>query len=482
VSVASIDGQGAGTQSASSGPRDLSAWVAERVVSWSRGAALARIALVASTLLLACSRGGTSVASRAAESPYDVLDQTARVLVLVEESYVEPVDRTRLMDGALRGMVSALDPHSAYLPPREYGIFQSDTSGRFGGVGVEVDFRGEYVLVISPIEGSPAHRAGILPGDRILSIDSVSVSDRSPEELVALMRGRPGSAVTLTIRRDKEDRPRRFTLTREVIQVSSVLGKRLAGDVGYLRIKQFQSGTHTELLRAVAEIRKQGAVLGFLIDLRNNPGGLVNEASAVADELLDGGVIYSTRHRGSIVDEVSATRFGSLERGPIVVLVNEYSASAAELVAGALQDHKRATVVGARTFGKGSVQTIVDLPNGAGLKLTTMRYYTPRGRSIQAQGIEPTVRIDMPGRAARSPAAPRESDLENHLPAEGSPEAPRDERGGPTLTPAVVPPPADGPVPPLDLGVARQIPEDPRTSPDVALRVGYEILLGVLLD
>jgi carboxyl-terminal processing protease len=296
------------------------------------------------------------------------------------------------------------------------------------------------------------------------------VRGKSAEELVRRMRGKSGSQVVLAVRRPGLDKLLYFTLTREVIRVPSVTHKRLRMEVGYLRVKQFQTGTHDELLAAVGDLRRGGRLAGILLDLRNNPGGLVDEASAVADEFLSSGIIYTARHRGRIVEEVRALPHGALTRGPVVVLVNEYSASAAELVAGALQDQGRAVVVGARTFGKGSVQSVIDLPGGSGLRLTTMRYYTPSGRGIQARGVEPTVRVDGSHAAQPETGVVREGDLEHHLPADGprgqpSP-PPEAERGAPAESDST------------ELG---EIPEDPTTGSDLALRTAFEIVTGVLL-
>jgi len=421
---------------------------------------------------LACALVGPAQATTEAESPYRALDQMARVLVQVETAYVEPVDHDRLLTGAIKGMVAELDPHSSYLPAEDYKIFQSDTEGRFGGIGVEVDFRDDYVTVIAPIEDSPAFRAGVQSGDRIVAIDNVGVRGRGADELVRQMRGEPGTKVTVTIRREGVERLLYFTLSREVIEVSSVAFKRLEQDVVYVRIKQFQTGTHTELLESIGKLRKGGRIAGVLLDLRNNPGGLVNEASAVADEFLPSGIIYTTRHRGRVVDEIRATSHGALQRGPLVVLVNEYSASAAELVAGALQDHHRAAIVGARTFGKGSVQTIVDLPGGDGLRLTTMRYYTPSGRAIQAQGIEPTLLIEGGYGKERDFGVLRESDLENHLPPEGP--------SGSAPSETEEPEPSQNIETHLGVVLTRDIPEDPTGGADLALSVGFQILTGVL--
>jgi carboxyl-terminal processing protease len=397
--------------------------------------------------------------------------------VLIEDQYVEPVDRARLLEGAIEGMVAELDPHSAYLPAEDYAIFRGDTQGEFGGIGVEVDFQVDAMTVIAPIEDSPAARAGIRPGDRIIAIDGSSIRGKSSQDLIRVMRGEPGTKVTLTIRREGVDKLLYVELTREVIQVSSVASQVLDGNLGYLRIKQFQSGTHSEMLSALGDLRSgtEGRLKGVLVDLRNNPGGLVDEAVAVADEFLQAGVIFTTRHRQDTVEEVKARRGGALSRERVVVLVNEYSASAAELVAGALQDHGRATIVGAPTFGKGSVQTIIDLPNGAGLRLTTMRYYTPHGRAIQAQGIAPNVLVEAAYVADKSFGVIKEKDLENHLPAEGNleeaptPEAAAREAGAEE---------AKGDA--THLGVARKIPRDPTGGPDFALSIGYQILKGVL--
>jgi carboxyl-terminal processing protease len=418
----------------------------------------------------------TTVArAEAPESPYRAVDQMARVLALIESEYVEPVDHERLVTGAIRGMVAELDPHSEYLPARDYTQFREDTEGKFAGIGVEVDFRDDAVTVLAPIEGTPAFRAGILPGDKIVAVDGESVSGLLPAEVVERMRGRPGTVVRLTVARERAPGLLVFDLVREVVRVPSVAARRLDGDIAYLRLKQFQVGTHTELLRAIATLRLGGPLQGVLLDLRNNPGGIVDEASAVADELLISGTIYSVRHRGRVVASVGATPFGALRRGPVVVLVNEYTASAAELVAGALQDHHRAVVVGARTFGKGSVQTIIDLPRGDGLRLTTMRYYTPSGRAIQAQGVEPTVRVE--GRYDPRPGVRviRERDLRHHLPAEGAPAgdgasnaAEADERRG-----RKSPPPGEL-LPPVD-----DLPANPTGDADLVLSLGYQLLTGV---
>ncbi|HKY37664.1 MAG TPA: S41 family peptidase [Polyangiaceae bacterium] len=413
------------------------------------------------------------------DNPYFPFEQLGRVLAWVENEYVDPVERRRLLEGAVKGMVAELDPHSAYLPAEDYGIFQADTEGHFGGIGVEVDFGDEYITIIAPIEASPAALAGIRPGDRILAIDNQAVRGRSAPELVRMMRGEPGTKVLLTVRRKDQDQLLYFRLTRQIINVASVASKSLKGGVAYLRIKTFQTGTHAELLESIKKLREaaHGELGGIVLDMRNNPGGLVNEATAVADEFLSGGVIFTTRRRARIVDDLRADELGALRRGPVAVLVNEYSASAAELVAGALQDNRRASVVGAPTFGKGSVQTIVDLPGGAGLRLTTLRYYTPSGRPIQAQGVKPDILVGGAS-AALGYGVLREQNLEGHLPAvEGGrspvttpPEPPEDPKteahGG-----------ASG-EDETDLGMSRDVPTDPETGVDEALKIGYRIVTG----
>jgi carboxyl-terminal processing protease len=447
------------------------------------------------------------------QNPYQSVNQLGRVLVQVENHYVDPVERDRLVEGAIKGMVENLDPHSAYLPPEEWRQFQNDTEGKFGGVGLEVDGRGEKLIVIAPIEGSPAQRAGIKSGDQIVAVDGEDVIGHPLEKVVKRMRGAAGTKVKITMLREakgsgskskekndkssKESRelkeeamdaggafdaapPERtgqtltFELTREVIHVSAVLHKLVDGNVAYLRIKQFQERTHAELMAAAAKMRaesKSGAIAGVLLDVRSNPGGLVDEATEIADEFLTAGGIYSMRHRGQVIEDLKSRPGGAFADVPVVVLVNEWSASASELLVGALQDNKRATVIGANTFGKGSVQSILPLPSGAGLKLTTARYYTPSGHAIQADGIHPDVVIEPGTRApAEVPKVVRERDLPGHLPAEGpqaGTTAPRD--GGASLR-------VDASTDEVAGSLARDIPQDPSSSTDVVLRVGYQML------
>jgi carboxyl-terminal processing protease len=292
------------------------------------------------------------------------------------------------------------------------------------------------------------------------------------------MRGKAGTKVRVTIRRRGKEKLLNFELSREIIDVASVSSKSLAGNIAYIRLKQFQAGTHTELLENIGRLRGEQAIEGVILDLRNNPGGLVNEAMAIADEFLNAGIIYTTRARMQIVDEVTASTGGALSQEPLVVLVNEYSASASELVAGALQDHGRGSVIGAPTFGKGSVQSILDLPGGAALRLTTMRYYTPSGRAIQAQGIQPDVQVEAAYVADTSFGVTRESDLDNHLPPEGTPGTPGAKEQ--PLLRASDGTEEDVGVSPTHLGVLRVVPKNPSGGPEFALSIGYQILRGIL--
>jgi carboxyl-terminal processing protease len=405
-------------------------------------------------------------ATPASQSPYLPFDQMARALVLVENNYVDPAQRERLVDGAIKGMVSELDPHSNYMNPAEYAQFRSDAEGKFGGIGVEVDFRDDFVTVIAPIEGSPAARAGIKSGDRILSIDGKPLRGQRVDRIIGLMRGEPGTKLRLGVAREGAEEPLYFDLEREIVHVDSVSSKLLDGGVLYLRLKQFQETTHLELLRAVGDARRASKqpLRGVLLDMRYNPGGLVDQSELVADEFLTQGSIYSTRHRGRVLDLVEARPGGALVDLPVAIVVNEYTASAAELVAGALQDHGRAFVVGAKTFGKGSVQTIFELPAGSGLKLTTMRYYTPLGRPIQAYGVIPDVLI----RRAKATEIVREADLDGHLGAET-------ERKQSTPREVIDAPADAAETPPLRID---EMPSDPRTSKDFAMAEAYRRLLA----
>jgi carboxyl-terminal processing protease len=394
------------------------------------------------SLILAAVAGG-QVASAVPEraSPFRNLGIFARALSHVELSYVDTVDQDALVYGAIRGMLQTLDPHSSFMDPEEYRILTSDTEGRFGGVGIEISVKDGWLVVLSVFDGSPADRAGVRPGDRFLAIEGRDARDMRVREAVRRMRGEPGTQVRVAIRRPGQPKALEMTLTREIIQVRAVEGRVLPDRIVYVRVRAFQKGATQELRRvldeAVARTQEGGGVRGLILDLRDNAGGMLDEAVLMGDEFLPEGVIVSTRGRDKrLLDEVKAHRRGTRPDWPMAVLVNGFSASAAEIVAGALHDHGRAVLVGTRTFGKGSVQSLIELPDDSALKLTIARYYTPKGRSIQAAGIDPDMvveQLDMDKlEAARArPDILREEGLERHLQgeAESKPEAsaaPRD--------------------------------------------------------
>jgi carboxyl-terminal processing protease len=355
----------------------------------------------------------------ARRSPFEPLSLFARALSFIELAYVEPVDQEKLVHGAIRGLADSLDPHSVFMDPEEYAIFTSDAEGRFAGIGVEVSTRDGWLTVLSVFDGGPAAKAGLLPGDRFLAIEGDDARDLRLYDAVRRIRGEPGSVVKVTIRREGQAGALERTLTRAFIELDPVELQTLGDGAVYIRIKAFQDGTARALRRAlddaVMKLKKQAGVRGLLIDLRDNGGGLLDEAVWVSDEFLANGTIVSTRGRdGEVIKQYEARRAGTRPKWPIVILINENTASASEIVAGALQDQKRATVVGVRSFGKGSVQTVYELPGGSALKLTISRYYTPSGRSIQAQGIIPDLIAEQP-RQDDEPDPVREEKLEGHL-------------------------------------------------------------------
>jgi carboxyl-terminal processing protease len=354
-------------------------------------------------------------------SPYQNLSTFARALAHIELSYVSAVDQDKLIYGAIRGMVRTLDPHSDYLDPDEFRVLASDTRGRFGGIGVEIDVRDGWLTVTAVFPNSPAQRTGLHVGDRFVSIDGFRARDMPIEEAVRRMRGEPGTEVRVALRRSDDLAAIEATLKREIIAVDAVEARVLEDRYVYVRLRVFQETTTSELAdvldSAVESLRSRGGVRGVLLDMRDNPGGLLDQAISVADEFLEEGVIVSTRGRdGRELSAAGARRSGTRPAWPMVVLVNGYTASAAEIVAGALRDHRRALIVGTRTFGKGSVQNVIELPDASALKLTVARYYTPSGRSIQAEGIEPDVAIEQVASSASGPSAGlSEATLEGHL-------------------------------------------------------------------
>jgi len=330
-----------------------------------------------------------------AATNYKQLQKFSQVMEMVRRSYVKKVDDEKLIDGALSGMLSNLDPHSTYMNREMYKQMQVDTTGKFGGLGIEISAAKGAIRIVAPIEDTPAWRAGIKAGDIIIKIDGELTRDMSLPEAVKLMRGKPGTSIVLTIFRESAHGPLEFKLVRAVIKVKSVKGDLMAPQYAYLRITQFQERTAKLLKAKVEELIKQagGHLDGAVLDLRNNPGGLLNQAVAVSDLLLEKGGIVSTKSRTGRNMSFAAKSGDILKGVPVAVLINNGSASASEIVAGALQDNHRAILMGARSFGKGSVQSVVALPDGSAIKLTTALYYTPSGRSIQATGIKPDVTV-----------------------------------------------------------------------------------------
>ena len=326
--------------------------------------------------------------------PVEDLQRFTDVYMRVKRNYVTEVEDKELLDNAIEGMLSGLDQHSAYLDEQAFEDMKVGTSGEFGGLGIEVGMEDGFVKVIAPIDDTPASRAGIEAGDLIIRLDGDSVKGMSLSDAVSEMRGEKGTDITLTLLRDGEDQPLEITITRDVIQVQSVRTEILEDGYGYVRISNFQQRTAGDLVEAVKELQEDGDLKGMVLDLRNNPGGILNGAVGVSDAFLEDGLIVYTE--GRLEDSqfrYTASPGDVLNGAPMVILVNRGSASASEIVAGALQDHKRAVVMGQNSFGKGSVQTILPLTSSTGIKLTTARYFTPDGRSIHESGIDPDIRL-----------------------------------------------------------------------------------------
>ncbi|EIJ34589.1 S41 family peptidase [Thiothrix nivea] len=326
----------------------------------------------------------------------DDLQQFSEVYSRIKENYVEDVKDKDLMTNAIRGMLSGLDPHSAYLDEEEFKELQVGTSGEFGGLGIEVGMEDGFVKVISPIDDTPAQKAGLQAGDLIIRLDETPVKGMTLNEAVKVMRGKPDTNIDLMVVREGKDKPFKVSIKRAIIQVKSVKQRMLEPGYGYIRVTSFQAKTTEALMEAAETLKKEnkGKLRGLVLDLRNNPGGVLNAAVGVSDAFLESGKIVYTE--GRVEDakmEYTANKGDIIENAPIVVLVNQGSASASEIVAGALKDHKRALIVGQKTFGKGSVQTVLPLDEKTAVKLTTARYFTPSGRSIQAEGIVPDIEL-----------------------------------------------------------------------------------------
>lgn len=354
-----------------------------------------------------------------AKSQYEDLRLFSDVLALVRKSYVEDVDMKDLIYGAINGMLASLDPHSSFMPPDVYKEMKVDTRGEFGGLGIEITIKDGILTIVSPIEDTPAYHAGLQAGDQIVKIEDRFAKDISIMDAVKLMRGPKGSKIRITIMRESFDKPQDFSLVREIIKIRSVKSRTLEDGYVYVRLVQFQERTSDELEKALAELHREnpGPLKGLVLDLRNNPGGLLEQAVKVSDLFLSDGLIVYTdgREEGSKM-EFSAHAAKTEGDFPMVVLINGGSASASEIVSGALQDHERAIILGTQSFGKGSVQTIIPLSDDSGLRLTTARYYTPKGTSIQARGITPDIQVaPVEVKKAEETDHFREKDLKNHF-------------------------------------------------------------------
>jgi len=373
--------------------------------------------------------GGGVYGIRAAASgePYESLKVFTDVLHIIQKDYVKPVKTKKLIYSAIEGMLSSLDPHSSFMTPKMYKEMQVETKGSFGGLGIEITMRNGVLTVIAPIADTPASKAGIKAGDQIIAIEGKPTKNMTLMDTVHRLRGKPGTKVTITIMRKGFTRPKKITIVRAVIKIQSVKAKLYEGHYAYVRISQFQERTDNDFVKAVEKLEGEShhQIQGFILDLRNDPGGLLNQAVKIADRFISKGLIVSIKGR----DENDNIAFQAKEsttivKDPLIVLTNGGSASASEIVAGAIQDHHRGVIMGTQTFGKGSVQTIIPLSDGSGLRLTTALYYTPSGRSIQAEGITPDIvvsplalKAELEAKKEKAKVLPfiKEKDLAHHL-------------------------------------------------------------------
>ncbi|MEI8355250.1 MAG: S41 family peptidase [Deltaproteobacteria bacterium] len=388
------------------------------------GKKIALLATLLSVLVLVIGIGAQHRCAAQGNSDYESIELFTDVMKIVQKNYVEEVDSKKLVYGAINGMLSSLDPHSSFMPPEMYKEMKIDTKGSFGGLGIEITIKDGFLTVISPIEDTPAFKAGIKSGDQILKIEGKFTKDMTIIDAVKKMRGPKGSKINITIMREGFDKPREVNLTRDIVQIKSVKFKTLDAGFGYVRIAQFQEKTDEDLSKALKTLKEdnKGALKGLVLDLRNDPGGLLDQAVKVCDHFVDNGLIVYTEGRDPESKMKFLAKKGNKEPlYPIVVLINGGSASASEIVAGALQDHNRAVIMGTQSFGKGSVQTIIPLTEDSGLRLTTALYYTPKGRSIQAKGIVPDITVEALELATvekKNTLHIREKDLENHFETE----------------------------------------------------------------
>ena len=326
---------------------------------------------------------------------YEKIDLLGEVLEKVQDEYVDEIDQAEVMDFAINGILQSLDPYSAYMNPKIFEEMQTETSGEFGGLGIEVSMEGGVVKVISPIDDTPASRVGVKAGDYIVRINGEQVQGKTLMEAVNLMRGPVGSPIEITIRRKGLKKAKIFTITREIIEIKSVISKLIDNEIGYLRLRAFNENSSNQLKGEISKLEKNNKLVGYILDLRNNPGGLLSQAVRISDFFLDDGEIVSTRGRKSRENRKFFAKKGDRIKGkPLIVLINNGSASAAEIVAGALQDQKRAVLLGEATYGKGSVQSIIPLRNKGAIRLTISKYYLPSGKSISEVGVTPDIRVE----------------------------------------------------------------------------------------
>ena len=404
-----------------------------------------------------------------ATETYEELKTFSEVLNQVQRHYVDETKTKELVQGAIRGMLSTLDPHSAYMTPEMYKEMQVETKGEFGGVGIQIGVKENRLAVIAPIEGTPAQRAGIKAGDFIVKVNDETTKDLTLMDAVQKMRGPKGTKVNLTIQRDGTPDPLLFTLMRDTIKIESVKSK-IIDNLGYVRLTQFQEATGRDLAKAIKQFREQ-KVQGAILDLRNNPGGLLTAAVDVSEQFLPNGkLVVFTKNREGKKDEWLAKSKDQMDELPMIILVNEGSASASEIVAGALQDWGRAGIVGTTSFGKGSVQTILPLGDGSGLRLTTAKYYTPKGRSIQSTGITPDIVVKIPAPAKDGKPVEKEAETKAQKPAQGKEKDAAPHTNGKAPEDAATKNGATPQAPPLDSA------GDPAVEQDAQLQKAVELL------
>lgn len=372
------------------------------------------------SIFLFCQVSFAKISQEQRAETYSQLEILASVLTILQENYIEEIDPKVSIESAINGLLLSLDPHSSFLSADDLKELHDDTQGTFSGIGIEVTVQDSQLTIISPIEDSPGEKAGLKANDVIMKINGVYTREITPGQAIKKLRGSKGSIITISIMRDEWDELHDFEIVRDIISMNSVKSFSLTPGLAYSRITNFQSHTTKDFKQELIKLEKQHPLEGLILDLRNNPGGLLNQAVSIADLFLDDGIVVYTKGRIEEQNQIfQAVDTDSNYEFPIIVLVNEGSASASEIVAGALQDHKRAIIVGTKTFGKGSVQTIIPLANGTGLKMTTARYYTPSGRSIQEKGVIPNVVVKQLNISERKTSSPsrhlREKDLKNHF-------------------------------------------------------------------